>query len=337
MYQDFNQFRPKERNKKKKAGKILFLLVSYSLIFLFFNHTIEGKPKESENLTAGNTENSGNFLSTITKPKTKSEPEKEVMGVSLSLEQKIKTELEGAKGTYAISIKNLRTDDKYNLNEGKTFDSGSLYKLWVMATVYKKIQNGEIKEDDEISEDIAALNRRFGIAEEDAELKEGGINMTYATALNQMITISHNYAALLLTDKIKLSSTRAFLQKNNFKASSVGTIEDLPTTTSSDMALFMEKLYKGELANPEYTVKMLDLLKKQKLNNKLPHYLPLGTIIAHKTGELGQVTHDVGIVYTPKGDYVMAVLSESESPKGAEDRIALVSKAVFEYFSSTDN
>lgn len=334
MFQNYNQF-PSREKKRKKVGKVLFLLISYALIFLFFNHTIEGKPKESATLSAKNTDNSGNFLSTITKPKTEKEPEKEVMGVSSSLEQKVKAVLEGTKGTYAISIKNLRTDEKYNLNETRIFDSGSLYKLWVMATVFQKIQSGEIKEEDEISGDIATLNRKFGIALEDAELKDGGISMTYGTALNQMITISHNYAALLLTDKIKLSSTRAFLQKNNLKASSVGTIEDLPTTTAADMAMFMEKLYKGDLANPDYTVKMLDLLKKQKLNNKLPLYLPPGTIIAHKTGELSQVTHDVGIVYTPKGDYIIAVLSESESPKGAEDRIALVSKAVYEYFNNS--
>ncbi len=71
--------------------------------------------------------------------------------------------------------------------------------------------------------------------------------------LNQMITISHNYAALLLTEKVKLSTVAKFLQTNGFKESNVGTNGEAPVTTPSDIALFLEKLYKGQLANPTYT------------------------------------------------------------------------------------
>jgi beta-lactamase class A len=56
--------------------------------------------------------------------------------------------------------------------------------------------------------------------------------------------------------------------------------------------------------------------------------------MAHKTGELGQVSHDGGIVYTEKGDYIIVVLSESTLPKGAEERIANISKDVYAYFMS---
>ena len=92
-------------------------------------------------------------------------------------------------------------------------------------------------------------------------------------------------------------------------------------------------LYRLEkLADEQYTGLMVDLLKGQKLNEKLPKYLPKGTAVAHKTGEIGWFSHDVGIVYSPSGDYIIVVLSESESPAGANDRIAQVSKAVYEYF-----
>ena len=77
---------------------------------------------------------------------------------------------------------------------------------------------------------------------------------------------------------------------------------------------------------------MLDLLKKQKLNNKLPANLPEGVEIAHKTGEIGYFTHDAGIVYTSKGDYIIVVLSQSDMPSAAEDRIASISKNVYDYF-----
>jgi beta-lactamase class A len=91
-------------------------------------------------------------------------------------------------------------------------------------------------------------------------------------------------------------------------------------------------LQKGELANAENTQKMLEFLKKQQLNDKIPADLPNNIVIAHKTGELGLFSHDAGIVYTPKGDYIIAVLSKSDTPAAAEKRIADVSKAVYDYF-----
>jgi len=153
--------------------------------------------------------------------------------------------------------------------------------------------------------------------------------MSVNQALNQMITISHNYAAMLLTQKNKVSTIRDWITDKGFKDSSVG---GQPSTTAHDMVLFFDKLQKGELANAENTQKMLEFLKKQQLNDKIPADLPNNIVIAHKTGELGLFSHDAGIVYTPKGDYIIAVLSKSDTPAAAEKRIADVSKAVYDYF-----
>ena len=249
-----------------------------------------------------------------------------------ALKNIVQGSLIGTKGTYGVVIKNLKTGDFYAINEHAIFESGSLYKIWVMAVAIDQIQNGKLKVDEELSEEISVLNDTFKISSESAELTEGKISLTANQALQQMITISHNYASLLLTKKIRLASVKTFLEEKGFGESAVGTGGGPPTSTSSDIALFFEKLYKGELANPQYTSKMLDLLKRQKLNNKLPKHLPSETIVAHKTGELGLFTHDGGIVYGPKSDYIIVVLSKSDLPAAAEERIADISKKVYEYF-----
>lgn len=251
-----------------------------------------------------------------------------------SLRATVEKSLEGSKGTYAVVIKNLKSKEGYQMNEQKVFEAGSLYKLWIMATVVKNLQTGELKEDEKLIQAIEVLNKKFSIELNLAEQTEGVITLTVADALKQMITISHNYAALLLSENVKLSKVASFLDENSFKQSKIATERGSPTTTALDIALFFEKLYKGELANEQYTNKMLDLLKSQKLNDKLPKYLPKETLIAHKTGEIGWFSHDVGIVYTPNGDYIIVVLSESDSPPGAEEKIAELSKAVYEYFQS---
>lgn len=253
---------------------------------------------------------------------------------SISLGSSVEKALEGAKGEYAMVVKNLKTGQEYSLNENKEFDAASLYKLWVMAEAYDQIQNGKLKENEVLSGDIADINKKFGIASEEAELTQGSVSFTVSSALKQMITISHNYAALLLSEKVKLSSAGDFLDSNGFLESSLGTDGNSPKTTARDTALFFEKLYKGEIASKENTDKMLNLLKSQQLNNKLPKYLPKGTVVAHKTGEFDFFSHDAGIVYSKKSDYIIVVLSKTDYPPGAEERIAKISQAVYDYFQN---
>lgn len=301
--------------KKRRKRKLLFyLFVGLLLFFLYSKFT--AITKSSELISP---------LPNSDRIEVKTEGE---------LAKAIQVALDGSTGIYGIAIKNLKTDETYFQNEHKIFYSGSLYKVWVMAETFNQIKRGHLKSDQVLSRDIKYLNEKFNVSPEYAELTEGSITLTVDNALKQMVTISHNYAALLLTEKVKLSSLTTFLQNNGFKDSQVGTDYDSPKTTPNDIALFFEKLYKGELVDSEYTSKMIDLLKMQTLNDKLPRNLPEGTIIAHKTGEIFYLTHDGGIVYTPKGDYIIVVMSDSDSPKGAEERIAKISEAVYKYFTS---
>lgn len=252
---------------------------------------------------------------------------------SAGLKLAIDRSLEGSAGTYGIVINNLTTDQHYYHLEDRRFQTASIYKLWVMAEAFQEIQEGRLKEDEVLSEEIPTLNEKFHIASGDAELTEGVVRHTVTDALEKMVVYSDNYSALLLTARVKVSNLQTFLEENHFKDSSTG---QPPVTTANDVALFFEKLYNGELADDVYTAKMLDLLKRQAHNDKLPKYLPDGIVMAHKTGEMDTFAHDGGIVYSPKGDYIIVVLSESKATSGASDRIGQISQAAYEYFQKAD-
>lgn len=239
--------------------------------------------------------------------------------------------LEGTAGTYAIAVKNLKTGEAYYFNEHQSFEAGSLYKLWVLASAVQKIEAGELKEDELLSQSVRHLNTVFGLSPEAAELTEGQVILTVAQALTQMITISHNYATYLLVERIGNPAIRAFLRANDLTGSF---LEDPSRTTPADLALYFEKLYRGQLSGPEGTRQMLDLLKKQTLNDKLPKYLPDKIEVAHKTGEIDYLTHDAGIIFSSRGDYVIVVMSESDFPPGAKEQIAQISKSIYDYFQA---
>lgn len=241
--------------------------------------------------------------------------------------------LEGLEGRYGIFIRNFKTGETFTLRENEIFEAASLYKLWVMATVFEKVKEGGLEEDQGISASIASLNQVFGIPPEEAELTSGGVSYTIKSAIDQMITISHNYAALLLAKEVGVSQILDFMARYEFNSSSRDEENSTYITTPFDIALFFEKLYQGELIDREYSDKMLEVLKKQQINDRLPKGLPEGTVIAHKTADLGLFEHDGGIVFSPKGDYIIVVLTETDSPQKADEEIARISKEVYDFFN----
>jgi beta-lactamase class A len=78
---------------------------------------------------------------------------------------------------------------------------------------------------------------------------------------------------------------------------------------------------------------MLDVLKHTKSRTRLRKGLPLGWEIGHKTGLLRRNCHDVGIVFSPRGDYVIAVLtSEVPDYSSAKSFISKVAKLTYQYY-----
>ncbi len=237
---------------------------------------------------------------------------------------------EDVSGRYSVVIKNLNTNDYYAYHEREEFLSASLYKLWTMGAVYEKIEAGKLKKNQVISAQVEELNEQFRIASEEAELTEGSVSYPVEDALEQMITISHNYAALLLTSTIRLQSTKEFLAEYGFTNSYVGA--DLPKTTAHDIAKYYELLYKKQIVNSIYSEEMMARLQRQRLNDRIPKYLPEDVKVAHKTGELYGFKHDAGIVFAPFGDYIIVLLTESKNPADTAERMAKLSQAVYEYF-----
>lgn len=231
------------------------------------------------------------------------------------------------EGEYAIFYKDLATEEEYTQRAHMVYPSASLYKLWIMGEAFRQIDVGAIKKEDVLKESVENLNKKFNIASESAERKDGDVELSVEDALEKMIIVSDNYAALLLSAKIRLSGVSNFLTTNGFVESTIGVP---PKTSAYDIGRFFEKLYKGEMGGQLYSKEMLAILGRQRLNDRLPKYLPDSVIIAHKTGELDGYKHDGGIIYAAKGPYILVVLSKSDDLAYAAETIALVSKAVYE-------
>ena len=221
------------------------------------------------------------------------------------MKNKVLDRLRNFRGEVGFYYKNLQTNEIIEYNEEKSMLAASLIKLTVLVEVFNQIDKGILKKDDEfITNDndkvpsCGALN-----------YMHSGLKITIKDLYTLMIILSDNYATNILIDILGIENINKTIKDINLKKtilnrkmfdedkSSKG-IENY--TSAKDMGILLEKMYSGELVNKNYSKEMMDVLKNQRLNGKIPFFLHSEKAkieIAHKTGEDNNITHDVGIVF----------------------------------------
>jgi len=104
-------------------------------------------------------------------------------------------------------------------------------------------------------------------------------------------------------------------------------------TTARDMAHVFTSLYRQTLLSQNNNTIAIDILSRQRIYEGLKRYLVGDVKIAHKTGGLETVDHDVGIIYTETVDYIIGVfVTEVSNNDEARQLIGRISKVVYNEF-----
>ena len=250
------------------------------------------------------------------------------------LSLKSDSEIKNLEGHWAIVVKDLKSGKSYYYNQNEKFLSASLYKLAVMWATFAGIEKGTLKKDAVLSESVQVLDQALlGNQEteesqiENSQNQDETVTMTVEEALRAAITVSDNYAAILLAQKLDWNNIDKLMEAENLSNLD---ITDPPTITAQAATDLLERIYKSQAVSTGASIEMKNLLLSQSINDRIPKYLPKGTKVAHKTGELEWVKHDVGIVYGKKSDYIFVFLSETNSPKDAAETIANLSRKIFD-------
>jgi beta-lactamase class A len=114
------------------------------------------------------------------------------------------------------------------------------------------------------------------------------------------------------------------------------------TATPNAMVMLLEKVWRGQVVDRKASDAMLDLLKRCRTGeNRLRGLLPPSVEVAHKTGSLGGVVNDVGIIALPgdAGHVAIAVMSKrTRAPVADVERtIAHIARYAYDYFLFTTN
>ena len=102
------------------------------------------------------------------------------------------------------------------------------------------------------------------------------------------------------------------------------------------MASLLRLVWQGKALKPGTTAVLKAIMLDCRTGeDRLKGMLPDATPVAHKTGSVGAVANDVGVITLPagKGDIIVAVFVTSDRSSTARDQmIAQLARAAHDYF-----
>lgn len=222
--------------------------------------------------------------------------------------------LHDAPGLVAMYYHPLEGGCTQMMNENEPMIAASVIKIPIMVEAFRQFESGEhspeeihVLRDEEKKPSCGALNRMHA-----------GLEVTLRDLVELMIVLSDNTATNILIDLLGIERVNETMRGLGLKATvlrrklfdSVGAANGLRNTVGArDIGILLEKMYAGELVSEAASREMLDILRSQRLNGKMPFFIKSrGIACAHKTGEDDGITHDVGIVFS-QHPFVLCMLS----------------------------
>ena len=109
------------------------------------------------------------------------------------------------------------------------------------------------------------------------------------------------------------------------------------TSTPRAMGELLDRIFNGKALTPDSSSLLIGIMERCRTGEgRLRGRMPAGTIVAHKTGTIGGVVNDVGVISLPDdAGKVMAAIFIKKSAAPYEDReraIAEIARSIRDYY-----
>lgn len=227
------------------------------------------------------------------------------------LEQKLnKIAAEYPKLQAGIFIVDLDNQDYVSWNGETIFAAASTIKIPILVALLEDVDAGKIY-----------LDQKLTLKEEDKTGGSGtiqylktGTELTILELATKMIVISDNTATNMLINQ--LGGMEVLNQR--FRQWGLGVtvinnplpdLEGTNITSPEDLVYLLNRVAQGELLSLRGRDRFFMIMTGTQNDNLLPQGLEKSAVIAHKTGDIGSVLADAGIIDIVSGKrYIMAVM-----------------------------
>lgn len=210
----------------------------------------------------------------------------------------------------AIYVWDYDTQNYVNINADKSYATASIIKIPVLIDVFKSIEAGQISLNDTIP--LTEYYRSEGSGS--LQFKARNSEYTIDELANRMITESDNSATNMLIAKVgSMSDVNQAIRDWGLKKTYVQTwLPDLGgtnRTTAQEMATMLYNIDENDkFLTEESRSRIMNYMGHVHNNRLIQAGLGNGSVFLHKTGDIGTMLGDAGIVITPAGKKYLVVI-----------------------------
>ena len=243
--------------------------------------------------------------------------------------------------TFGIAACHLSRGETVLINEREVFPSASVIKVPMLVEIMFQRDEGRLSLEEIVTLREADKVPGSGVLK---ELHEG-LELTLRDLAVLMIIVSDNIATNMIIGRIGTDAVNERMRGLGLKTVTLARkmydwkqqkLGKENVISAYEMMLLLRWLAEGRVSSKSTSEEILDIMARQQYRDKIPLLLPEDTRVASKTGSIARVTHDVGVVYTPAGSYVLCALAKDvDEVLRAERAIAEVSRRMYDHFAGT--
>lgn len=210
---------------------------------------------------------------------------------------RLQKELDATKGTFGLYIIDTKSEKTYSHNADEEFYAASVFKLFLVNSVYQQIEAGKVSIDDKhkIEEEDKAGGTGIIQYEKDKE-KEYSVLDLVTLALQKSDNTAQNVLIRLINKKY--INEKVFTKDNYSSPEKVG--------------LFIRNFYNNKYTNQANTQTIIQLLSTTDFDNRINEGLHPDIMFSHKIGTWpeGNAWHDCGLASFKDQAVIVCLMSK---------------------------
>ncbi|MBV6621492.1 MAG: serine hydrolase [Rivularia sp. (in: Bacteria)] len=235
-----------------------------------------------------------------------------------------------------ILIADLDSGNYIDINASNSFSAASTIKIPILVAFFQDVEAGKIKLDEPLTMTKDMIVGGSG----DMRSKPVGSQFTALEVADKMMVISDNTATNMLIARMGgINALNQRFRSWGLTATSLQNplpdIQGTNTTSPRELAEVIAMVSKGQLVSSQGSRQIFDIMRRNQRRHLLPKGLGSGARIANKTGYIGAMLGDVGLIELPSGKrYIAAVMvKRPRNDSRADTLITSVSRSAYQHFN----
>jgi beta-lactamase class A len=238
--------------------------------------------------------------------------------------------------TPGVFLLDLDNGSYVDINGSTSFAAASTIKIPILIAFFQDVDAGKIRLDEMLTLEKEMMVGGSG----SMQYQTPGSKYTALDVATQMITISDNSATNMLIAKLGGQEAlngrfRSWGLITTMIRNPLPDLQGTNTTTPQELGNLISMVNQGNVVSMRSRDLILNIMGRTQRDNLLPAGLGKGANSYHKTGDIGTMLADAGLVDVPTGKrYIAAIMVNrpNNDPRAAK-LISSISSVAYQHFS----